>query len=1028
MKIVDLLMSYKHFAFLEPLLECSKVDAKSYIKITEQHINGKRCFYIQSQPSLNELTGSVLSSIVIDTKLHLVKADCGCLKFYRNKECVHTTVLLALAIKVIDEEIFARIMKKFNEHKVKQQQIKILNNMAAELKTNQSYFKKINLFAEINNIEGKNHLSLRIGYDKEYVVKNISEFIQLMEEHKEYTYGQKLSFVHSYEVLTDESKELYSFLININNDYTKSIPLRRSQMLKVLEICKSRGIYYSSSKDRAKFYPIVDSNKFDIKLDDSCLYIDKPDNTSNLICGKDVAYFIDEEKILSYKFAKRNEAIIYANLFKCKEKGLFVDTNEVEFISSLLPVIKNEVQIENMFYSKYRLPEVYLNSYFLYEKGKIINDYKKDIEQAYKDSSYVSQIIESYHGLLEQFGFTYNEKTNLYELDDLECQYNFLTSDLSSLKGYGDVFFDNSVKKITLKKSGRININISYNVGLIDLNVSSSKLSIEEIQAILTAYQQKKKIVKLKNDVIIKIKEEDVKYLNNFLEDFNVDISELNKPITKPMSYILKLVNCKDDSVNLDNHVVEIIQQLESYKDITDMPNGKFKDVLRPYQLEGFRWLRTLSKFGFGGILADDMGLGKTLQIMAFISSDEASKPSIIVCPMSLMYNWQNECEKWKLDIPTRLIMGSALERENIIKNIDYNEKAFYITSYDSLRRDIELYSDRFRFVIADEAQFIKNQNAQKSTAIKQLKSEMNFALTGTPVENGLADLWSIFDFIMPGYLANYNHFKSRYESLIMHDDTDALIMLKKRVQPFILRRTKKDVLKDLPDKIEEVYYCKLDEKQQEIYQAHVDSIKSELNKGSGAVLAMLTRLRQICITPELIYDEPFESSKIKMAAELVQRAILANHRILLFTQFSSVFPIMERIFKELGIKYFTLDGSTKAITRKEMVDEFNGNESIKVFMISLKAGGTGLNLVGADMVIHLDPWWNASVENQATDRAYRIGQNKKVNVIKLVCKDTIEEKVLLLQKLKKDLADSIIFSESNTQKMTKEDILEMLE
>ena len=494
------------------------------------------------------------------------------------------------------------------------------------------------------------------------------------------------------------------------------------------------------------------------------------------------------------------------------------------------------------------------------------------------------------------------------------------------------------------------------------------------------------------------------------------------------MSYILKLVNSKDDSINMDSKVVEIIQQIESYKEIEDLPNNNFKEVLRPYQLDGFRWLRVLSKFGFGGILADDMGLGKTLEIMAFISSDEVNKPSIIVCPMSLMYNWQNECEKWELPIPTVLVMGSAPERENIIKNINYNEKAFYITSYDSLRRDIEHYTEQFRFVIADEAQFIKNQNALKSTAIKQLKSEMNFALTGTPVENGLADLWSIFDFIMPGYLANYHHFKSRYESLIMHDDTEALTMLKRRVQPFILRRTKKDVLKDLPDKIEEIYYCKLEDKQQEVYQAHVDSIKTELNKGSGAVLSMLTRLRQICITPELIYDETFESSKIKLAIELIQRAILANHRILLFTQFSSVFPIIEKILDELNIRHFTLDGQTKALTRKEMVEEFNNNENIKVFMISLKAGGTGLNLVGADMVIHLDPWWNASAENQATDRAYRIGQNKKVNVIKLVCKDTIEEKVLLLQKLKKDLADSIIYSETNNQKMTKEDILEMLE
>ena len=1026
MKIVDLLLSYKHLPYMDNILKCSKIDAKKYVDLTEQHINGKICYCAKPTLELNEMVGSILSSIILDTQLHLVKAECGCLQFHRKKECVHTTILFILAVKIIDQEIFKKIYRRFNNHIIKEEQNKILNKMASELKTSSGYFRKINLFAEINNIDNKNYLSLRISYDKEYVVKSITEFIQVMENHEEYTYGQKLSFVHSYEVLTDESKELYNFLVNINNDYTKSIPLKRSQMLKVLEICKSSGVYYSKDKEKAKFYPIVDFYKFDVKLDDKCLYIKKPENTYNLICGMDVAYFIDDEKIMSYRFKKRNEAIIYANLFKCKEKGIYVESNEVDFISNLLPVIKNEVDIENKFYSKYPLPEVYLNSYFIYHKGKIINECKKDIEETYKNSSYVNQVIEGYNHLLEDYGFEF--KDDKYELADLERQYSFLTSDLSTLKGYGDVYFDNSVKRITLKKTGRISINVKYNVGLLDFSIESSKLTIEEIQAILLAYKEKKKIVKLKDDVIIKIKDEDVKYLNDFLEDFNIDVNELDKEIARPMSYILKLINSKDDSIILDNQVVEMINEIESYKDSEYLPNENFTNVLRPYQLEGFRWLKTLAKHSFGGILADDMGLGKTLEIMAFIASDEVERPSIIVCPMSLMYNWENECKKWELPIPTILVMGAASERENIIKNIDYNKKAFYITSYDSLRRDIDLYTNMFRFVIADEAQFIKNQNALKSLSIKRLKSEMNFALTGTPIENGLSDLWSIFDFIMPGYLANYNHFKSRYESLILHDDIEALMMLQKRIQPFILRRTKKDVLKDLPDKIEEIYYCKLEDKQQEVYQAYVDSIKSELNKGSGAVLAMLTRLRQICITPELVYEQEFESAKIKLAIELIQRAILANHRILLFTQFSSVFPIVGKILDELNIPHFTLDGSTKAITRKEMVDEFNNNENVKVFMISLKAGGTGLNLVGADMVIHLDPWWNVSAENQATDRAYRIGQSKKVNVIKLVCKDTIEEKVLLLQKFKKELAESIIFSDNENKKMSKEEILQMLE
>ncbi len=387
-----------------------------------------------------------------------------------------------------------------------------------------------------------------------------------------------------------------------------------------------------------------------------------------------------------------------------------------------------------------------------------------------------------------------------------------------------------------------------------------------------------------------------------------------------------------------------------------------------------------------------------------------------------------NECVKWNLDIPVRLVIGSALEREEIIRQIDFDQKAIYITSYDSLRRDVEHYKKEFRFIVADEAQYIKNQNALKSAAIKQLKSQMNFALTGTPIENGLADLWSIFDYLMPGYLASYSRFKSRYEALILHDDQETLEVLKKRVKPFILRRTKKDVLKELPEKSEEIYYCRMDDKQEEIYHTYVERIKHTLKNNGKDILSLITRLRQICITPELIFNESFSSAKLNLALELIQRAIASNHRILVFSQFSSVFPILASMLDAEEIPYFILDGKTKSLERMELADSFNSNPNIKVFMISLKAGGTGLNLVGADMVIHLDPWWNVSAENQATDRAYRIGQTRNVHVLKLVCKDTIEEKVLLLQKVKRELADTIIHSEEKNIVLTKEEIFKLLD
>ncbi|MDE6655663.1 MAG: DEAD/DEAH box helicase, partial [Anaeroplasmataceae bacterium] len=487
------------------------------------------------------------------------------------------------------------------------------------------------------------------------------------------------------------------------------------------------------------------------------------------------------------------------------------------------------------------------------------------------------------------------------------------------------------------------------------------------------------------------------------------------------------LVDDHNDFIHCDEQIYEMIHQVQNYKKSDELPNQNFMEVLRPYQVEAFQWINTLAKFGFGGILADDMGLGKTLEIISFLAKDKVCAPTLIVCPMSLIYNWQNECQKWNLDIPVRLIIGGAIERENLIRDIQYKEKAIYITSYDSLRRDMNLYTSKFRAIVADEAQYIKNQNALKTAAIKKIKSELRFALTGTPIENGLADLWSIFDYLMPGYLSNYHHFKTRYEALIMEKDEETLTQLKKRVQPFILRRTKQDVLKDLPEKIEEVYYCKMEGKQAELYQTYVEKIKNDLEEEGNHVLAMITRLRQICISPQLIYEEEVSSAKLNLALELITRAISSNHRILLFSQFASIFPILEPMLKAEGISYYILDGTTPSQKRIELVEGFNTNPSIKVFMVSLKAGGTGLNLTGADMVIHLDPWWNVSAEHQATDRAYRIGQTKNVHVIKLVCMNSIEEKVMLLQYLKSDLSEQILPNEDKKVSLSKEDILELI-
>ena len=412
-----------------------------------------------------------------------------------------------------------------------------------------------------------------------------------------------------------------------------------------------------------------------------------------------------------------------------------------------------------------------------------------------------------------------------------------------------------------------------------------------------------------------------------------------------------------------------------------------------------------------------------------------------MVCPSSLSLNWQNEANKFANKLKTVVIKGSLFDRKRQIKEIDKYD--LVITSYDLLKRDIELYEKEdynFRFIIADEAQYLKNSNTQNAKSIKKIKAETRYALTGTPIENSLAELWSIFDFIMPGYLFSYRKFKNTYEMpIIKGEDENAMQKLKMLIEPFVLRRTKKEVLKELPDKTVTVLNNEMCEEQRNLYINFLARAKQEVaekvklngyEKSKMQILAALTRLRQICCHPGLFINDYNEgSSKLDQCMEIVKEAVKSGHKILLFSGYTSMFEIIEKELNKEQIRYLKLTGSTKVDERIKMVDEFNQNPEIQVFLISLKAGGTGLNLTGADMVIHYDPWWNLSTENQATDRAYRIGQKNNVQVYKLITKNSIEEKIYELQEKKSKLANNML--DTNTvfvNKLTKDDILKLFE
>ncbi len=410
-----------------------------------------------------------------------------------------------------------------------------------------------------------------------------------------------------------------------------------------------------------------------------------------------------------------------------------------------------------------------------------------------------------------------------------------------------------------------------------------------------------------------------------------------------------------------------------------------------------------------------------------------------MICPSSLIYNWQEEINRFAPELEVHPIAGNAAARRQQLMQLENASEAsaVCVTSYDLLRKDITLYEKlSFRMVVLDEAQYIKNQNAAVTKAVKALRSDLRFALTGTPVENRLSELWSIFDFLMPGFLYGYEEFSRKFEVPITKDkDETASERLKQMTAPFILRRLKSDVLKDLPQKLEEVRYARFEEEQQKIYDGQIIRMKKLLtNSESGGkdrikILAELTRLRQICCDPSLIFENYHgKSTKRTACLELIESARNSGHRILVFSQFASMLEILEEDLRRSQIPYFKIVGSTPKEQRLQLVKSFNEGD-VPVFLISLKSGGTGLNLTGADVVIHFDPWWNLAAQNQATDRAHRIGQKNTVTVYRIIVKDSIEERILALQEAKKDLADAILSGEGESLfTMTGEELMKLLE
>ena len=644
----------------------------------------------------------------------------------------------------------------------------------------------------------------------------------------------------------------------------------------------------------------------------------------------------------------------------------------------------------------------------------------------------------------------YDVRHNVFyaKMDDDQI-FNLLDHGLQELMDIGEVHVTDHFKRLRVRKSMKVQVGVSLESGLMDLKISSEDLEPQELLDILSAYRRKNHYIRLKSGDFLKLDGNvTAASLQQMMEEMNLPLKNLVKGhMTVPAYRALYLDNMlagmEDVYENRDSHFRTLVRAFKSIEDADFKVPAGLNAKLRGYQEEGYGWLRTLDEYGFGGILADEMGLGKTLQVICcMLAVKEEQKgsgtgnTSLIVCPASLVYNWGEELKKFAPSLRTVLIAGTAAERAELIRDIDQYDAA--VTSYDLLKRDIDQYEGHsFRFAVVDEAQNMKNPTTAAAKSVKLIRAKTRFALTGTPIENRLSELWSIFDFVMPGYLYDYRKFRTEIEvPVTKNNDQDAMDRIRRMVSSFILRRQKKDVLKDLPDKLEEVRYARMDKKQQRIYDAEVTKMKAklraqseeEISKSRIQILAELTKIRQICCDPSLLFSNyDGESAKTDMCMELIRSLIEGQHRALVFSQFTSMFDILEKKLDEEGIAYYKITGGTPKKRRMELVHDFNTG-TVPLFLISLKAGGTGLNLTGADAVIHYDPWWNTAAQDQATDRAHRIGQTRTVTVFRLIVKGTIEEKIMDLQESKEKLSDDILEGENiSAAVFDKDDLMDLL-
>lgn len=931
-------------------------------------------------------------------------------------------------------------------------------------------------------------LNLKIGSSKYYKVRDISALLEAFRTGGKYLYGKFLDFYHVPEAFDQESVRLLEVLLTIHDRIQNNVQDRRvrdndsaysrdgsalligkEDMDSLFDSFSDSLIETEESLSAAGYLSVIRENpKISLVLRYRSSL--RPALGVNLVLRHKLAVFAgirhlyvvenDTLKITDQEFGCHMGPFLLGMFRNSEEQPASVhisDQDMTGFCVDVLPVLQHyaEVDCTGVSLSMYQTRTLQTEFYFD-RRGemeitlKIIHRYGQvsfnpvsgeNPPVIWRDRAKERKVALTAAGYFER---RYQEEGLLTTFEDEYAAIRLAAGGFSDFAALGEVHLSDALRELKIRQPSRMQFHVQSFSGWLELSIDMAGIDQKELIQILNQYEEKKNYYQLKDGSYVLFQNHELDILPEMMEGLQLSARDITGSVQKIAGsralYLKKLFETYHTRYSHDDYFDRLTACLEKQDMQPEPVPSGFESVLREYQVKGYQWLFMLDRMGFGGILADDMGLGKTVQMIALfqrIYQDASEKrPSLIVCPSSLIYNWEHEIVRFAPGLTVVIITGNGRERKKMLK--EKPGAQLWITSYDLLRRDVDLYAEyEFRLQVLDEAQYIKNQGTQNARAVKKIHAVRRFALTGTPIENRLGELWSIFDYLMPGFLYSYNRFHAAFEvPMIKDQDEKVVTRLHDMIAPFILRRMKKEVLTELPDKCDTILYPALEGEQKKLYTACALQLKRELEHETDEtfrrkrtmILSNLTRLRELCCAPSLVYEN-FSAVNAKMEAlmELVHSCLDGGHRILIFSQFARMLDLIERRLEEEKIPCFTLTGQTGKKERQQLVERF-GEGEVPVFLISLKAGGTGLNLTRADTVIHYDPWWNVAAQNQATDRAHRIGQTKEVNVYRLIAAGTIEENILKLQDAKQNLADQVLSgNQVSLAELTREELMALL-